>query len=430
MRAHRSLQLLFRPSRAIVVALLIAIVSATSASAAGPSGRPARDPAVITDWNETAVAVIATDAAITPPVTYLWLAFTHAAMYNAVVGITERYEPYLWNPSVPRRASPEAAAATAAYRLLVTYFPASKARLDEALHESLMGIPDRPAKFRGMRFGELAAARIIRLREDDGRGGTREFTKLPAPGVWRPTPPAEAPFAAAWLSRVRPLTLRSPDQFRPSHPPFLTLRKYARDLNEVKEIGSKTSASRTPSQTETALFFSDVAGGPFQAGLRDLATRHDLDISDSARMFAAVYVSVADSLIAVWDAKFHFGYWRPITAIHRADKDGNPDTTADPAWEPLVTTPPYAEYPSGLTAVVASMSRALKRVLGTRRIDLFVTSAAAGVTRHYEFAGQFRHDAAEARIWSGIHFRSADAVGVAMGKTIARWALDRYFAPQ
>jgi hypothetical protein len=147
-------------------------------------------------------------------------------------------------------------------------------------------------------------------------------------------------------------------------------------------------------------------------------------------MFAAVYVSAADSLIAVWDAKFHYGFWRPITAIHRADTDGNPDTAADPGWEPLVTSPAYPEYPSGLTAVVASMSRALKRTLGTRRIDLFVTSPAAGVTRHYEFAGHFRRDAAEARIWSGIHFRSADAVGVAMGRTVSRWTLDRYFLPR
>jgi hypothetical protein len=415
----------------MAAALLIAILGTTSATAASPSGRPARDPAVITDWNETAMAVIATDAAIAPPVIYLWLAFTHAAMYNAVVGITERYEPYRWSPSVPRRASPEAAAATAAYRVLVTYFPASsKARLDAALHESLRGIPDRPAKFRGMRFGEQAARRIIELREDDGRGETREFTKLPGPGVWRPTPPAFAPFSTAWLSRVRPLTLRSPDQFRPAHPPFLTLRKYAREFNEVKAMGSKTGSSRTPSQTETALFFSDTGGGPFQAGLRDLATRHHLDISDSARMFAAVYTSVADSLITVWDAKFHYGYWRPITAIHRADVDGNPDTTADPAWESLVAAPAYPDYPSGLTAVVGSMSRALKRVLGTRRIDLFVTSAAAGVTRHYEFAGQFRRDAVEARIWSGLHFRSADVVSAGIGRTVARWVLERHFEPQ
>jgi hypothetical protein len=189
----------------------------------------------------------------------------------------------------------------------------------------------------------------------------------------------------------------------------------------------KTGSLRTPEQTETALFFSDIAVGPLQASLRDLVTRHGLDISDSARLFAAVDMSIADAIGVSWDSKLHFGFWRPVTAIQLADDDGNPATIADPAWEPLIITPPYPDYTSGLNAVMGATSRSLTRVLGSRRIDLYITSAAAGVTRHYEFAGQLTRDAVDARVWSGIHFRPADVVGRAQGQQVGDWALDRYF---
>jgi hypothetical protein len=402
---------------------------AAGAAEAAPSSPPAADPAVITDWNAVAVATIVTDAGKANAEAFLWYAFEQAAVYNAVVGITGRYQPYKWRPDAPEGASPQAAAATAAYRVLLTYFPASQARLDAAYAASLAQVPDGRAKQSGIRFGERAAARIVELRTDDGRFAAITFDVPPAPGVWRPTPPALAPFFDPWLARMRPLLLRSNSQFRPPAPPALTSRRYTREFDEVKTLGSKTGSQRTPQQTETALFFSDIAIVPLQTALRDLVTRHELDISDSARLFAAVDMSAADGIGVSWDSKLHFGYWRPITAIQLADDDGNPATIADPAWEPLIVTPPYPDYTSGLTTVVGAASRALTRVLGTGRIDLTITSAAAGVTRHYEFAAQLNRDAVDARVWSGIHFRTADVVGNRMGKQVGDWALDHYFHP-
>ena len=229
------------------------------------------------------------------------------------------------------------------------------------------------------------------------------------------------------------MMLREPRQLRPGPPPALTSAAYTRDFDEVKEIGA-VGSPRTQTQTETALFFSDTPVGPFQAALRDLATRHGLDISDSARLFAAVDMGFADSVIAIWDAKVHYGYWRPITAIQLADTDGNPATLPDPSWEPLLVTPPYAEYPSGACSIVGVLSRVVSRTLGNGRVDLDITSAAAGpagspLTRHYELAADLNRDVIDARVWSGIHFRTADVGASGIGTRIADWALDHYFRP-
>jgi hypothetical protein len=207
----------------------------------------------------------------------------------------------------------------------------------------------------------------------------------------------------------------------------MTSAEYAADFQEVKAFGSKEGSARTPLQTETALFIASINPGPFQAALRDLAVRKEMDISDRARLFAAVTMSVADAIITVWDSKAHFGFWRPITAIQQADEDGNPATTADPTFEPLIATPPYPDYTSGLNGVVGSSTRALTRVLGTDRIDLTISSPVT--TRYYEFADELCADAVDARVWSGIHFRFADVASMAQGRQVADWAADRYFKP-
>ena len=155
-----------------------------------------------------------------------------------------------------------------------------------------------------------------------------------------------------------------------------------------------------------------------------------MDISDRARLFAAVDMSVADAIIACWDSKVHYGFWRPITAIQLADEDGNPATAADPAWEPLLATPPYPDYVSGLNAVMGALTRALTRVLGTDRIDLTISSPVTNTTRYYEFADPLCADAVDARVWAGIHFRTADVLGMELGRQVADWALDRYFMPR
>jgi hypothetical protein len=417
---------------ALTAATLLAVnLSATSDAAASADV----DPAVITDWNATTVATIVIDAGKANAEALLWYGFTQAAVYNAVVGITRRYELYDWNVRGPRAASPEAAAAAAAHRLLLHYFPASQTRLDAALEASLAKVADGPAEEQGVDYGERAADRIIELRSNDGRNGSLTFDEPLTAGVWRPTPPAFAPFFEPWLSQVRPMMLLSPSQLRPPPEPPMTSETYATDFNEVKELGAKTSASRTPTQTETALFIANTGVVAFQAALRDLAARHGMDISDSARLFAAVDMGFADSVIAIWDAKFHYGFWRPITAIQLADQDGNAATVKDPTWEPLLVTPPYPDYPSGLCSIVGVLSRVLSRTLGAGRVDLNITSIASDppgspVTRHYELAANLNRDAIDARVWGGIHFRTADVVANGIGTRIGDWALDHYFAPR
>jgi hypothetical protein len=420
----------------VAAALLIAasLLANVGEIEAAPPSVPASDPAVITDWNATAVGTIVTDAGKANAEAFLWYAFAQAAVYNAVVGITGSYEPYEWRARGPKGASPEAAAAVAAHRVLLTYFPASEPRLSAAYEASLARIADGPSKDQGIRFGEHAANRLIELRVDDGRFAEIAFEVPLAPGVWRPTPPGFAPFFDPWLSQVRPLLLDSPDQFRPPGPPALTSNAYATDFAEVRDYGRNTGSLRTPTQTETALFFSDIGVGPLQASLRDLVTRRSMNISDSARLFAAVDMSLADAIVASWDGKFHYGFWRPVTAIQLADDDGHPDTDAVQGWTPLVVTPPYPDYPSGLTPVVGALSRTLSRLLGDGRVDLNITSTAAGLpgpplTRHYEFAAELNRDVVDARVWSGIHFRTADVVGNAVGTKVGDWALDHYFQP-
>jgi hypothetical protein len=418
---------------AILAALAIgaALTAALPASAVQPPG--AADPAVITDWNAISVNTIAglapNGAGLNNAEGIMWFAFTQAAVYNAVEGITGDYNLYDWNAKAPKGASPEAAAAVAAHDVLRYYFGGNAtiaANLDASLANSLAGIRDGVPKEQGMRYGARAAERLIELRANDGRFAPITFDTPVAPGVWRPTPNAFLPFLDPWLSHVTPFMLNSDSQFRPGPPPAMDSPQYTQEFNEVRDYGSATSTVRDATQTDTALYFSkDIGAGPYQAGLRDLASRRQLNISDSARMFAAVDLSLADTIFAVWDAKYLYGKWRPITAIRMADTDGNPDTAAVPDWTPLIPTPNYPDYVSGLSGVTGALSQSLARL---NMFDLIVTSP-VGTTRHYTDPVAMRTDVINARVWNGIHFRSADVAGAAIGVDVANWAVDHYFAP-
>jgi hypothetical protein len=394
------------------------------------AAQPAADANVINDWNATAVNVIAVDAMTGPAEAALYLGFVQAAVYNAVNGITGRYQLYKSNASPSPTASSQAAAVAAAHRVLMTYYghvPAAVTRLTDTYAASIGALPNDTSTTQGIQYGRQAAERIIALRADDGRYGPNTFDKAPAPGVWRPTPPTNAPFFAKFLSETTPLMIDSPTQFRPGPPPDMASAEYAAAFEEVKAFGSKEGSARTPLQTETGLFISTIVPGPLQAGLRDLAVRREMDISDRARLFAAVSMSIADTTITVWDAKNYYGFWRPSTAIQQADQDGNPATAADPAWEPLLPNPAYPDYTSGLNGVIGSSTRALTRVLGTDRIDLTITSPVTNTTRTYEFADPMCTDAVDGRVWVGLHFRFADVASMAQGQQVADWVADRYF---
>ena len=409
--------------------LMAGLIGGPSPMASATASDLPGDAKVISDWNAIAISTLAGDPTKAPQEGFLYVGFVQAAVYNAVVGIDGRYAPYRFHAHAPRRASAQAAAAAAAHRVLATYSPYATASLDAAYATSLAAVPDGSAKTDGIAFGELAADRLIQQRVGDGRNAPITFTQPPAPGVWRPTPPAFASMAVPWMGFVTPLLLRSGAQFGlPGPPPTLTSQRYTRDFAEVKALGSVDSTARTAEQTATALFFSGNALVQYDAALRDqVAVRH-LDIVDAAHLFAAVTMTQADTIISVWRAKYTYGFWRPITAIQLADTDGNPATDADPAWTPLLTTPPYPDYVSGYSGVTGAFSRSLAGALGTRHLQLsLISTAVPGAQRTYDSGRALDQDVIDARVWLGIHFRTADTDGVRMGTRAADWILDHYF---
>ena len=409
----------------VAPALVLSLAIVTPVAAAPPV--PAANAAVITTWNQVAVGTITAGGA--SPTHFNYFAFVHLAMYNAVVGITGEYEQYLWNKPAPARASAEAAAAAAAHRILTAYFPGATASLDAQLAASLALVPDGGPQDSGIAYGVRAADHILALRAGDGRNAAVTVPGATEPGDWIPTPPAFAPFSSAFMGGVTPLAIQSATQFAPGPPPPIDSATYVEEFNEVKLLGDVNAPSdvRTDAMEQTARFFSDAGIVPMQAALRELATRRGMDISDSARMFAAVTTSMADGAITVWYAKLQYMWWRPVTAIRMADTDGNDLTAGDPGWTSLITNPPYPDWPSGLCSVVGAVTTVLTRLNGS--VDLTITSGAAGETRHFASAVAMQQLAIDARVWSGVHFRTADEVSVVIGTQVANYTLDHYFAP-
>jgi hypothetical protein len=407
---------------------------ATGVAASAPLG----DPAVISNWNLIAQTTLLGDTTKRPQEHFLYLAFLNIAMYDAVVGIDGRYVPYMGHASPAADASDQAAAIAAAHRILETYSPYAQVTLDIAYNTAQDAIPhvtaaEILARQHGLDYGTLVANDLIALRANDGRNANITFAPTPAPGVWRPTPPALLAMFVPWMGSVTPLVTRSGAQFgEPGPPPPMTSKRYTTDYNEVKAMGGNaaTGSDRTDDQTTTALFFSGNAQVQFTGALIDQADIRNLDIVDNARMFAAVNTSIADALIAVWHSKVHYGFWRPITAINLGDTDGNPDTEANASWVPLLTTPPYPDYVSGYSGVAGAFTRSLQKSLGTGQLDVTLRSTViTGVTRHYDTAGALNETVIDARIWLGIHFRFADVDGVKMGQHAANWVLDHAFQP-
>ena len=421
----------FAKGAAVILLASLVVMAPTTATAKDSAANRSSDPAVISEWNQIAQKTLVADTTKAPVEDILYMGFVQAAVYNAVVGIEGRYEPYHFKAHAHHRASSQAAAVAAAHKILVTYSPAAKADLDDKYAASLSKIPNSEAKTRGVAFGEPAADTLIVQRARDGRNADIHFTQPEAPGVWRPTPPASAQFSVPWLGFVTPLLVRSGAQFgKVGPPPGLTSARYTRDFKEVKALGSVNSTKRTDKQTATALFYSGLAFVQFNTALRDQVGVRKLNIVDAARMFAAVDMSFADAEISVWYSKYVYGFWRPITAIQLADTDGNPATTADPAWAPLRPTPPYPDYVSGYSGGIGSFTRALQDTFDTRHLQLtFISTAVPGAERHYDLGREARQDVVDARVWLGFHFRTADTRGARMGQQVAEWALDHYFAP-
>jgi hypothetical protein len=294
--------------------------------------------------------------------------------------------------------------------------------------QSLATIPDGQAKQDGAATGAQVAEAVIALRADDGFRAPVEYIPPdpPIPGVWIPTAPT--PPNGTYLPFMRPFSLRSPDQFRPGGPPPLSSRRWADDYNEVKEIGSRTSTTRTPEQTLAARFWGEPPVQQAHASFRRFILDHQLDVADASRFMAMMTVVRADALIACFDAKYHYAFWRPITAIRAGDTDGNDATVADPNWLPLLpATPNHPENPSGHSCIIPAGGRVIARFLGTNEIDYTVPSITGLGDRHYDRVQDLAYEVTNARIWGGIHYRTAIKQGSKLGVKVANQVLAHHF---
>jgi PAP2 superfamily len=406
----------------------LSLVAAALALAAPVSARAD----AVTDWNLQATTALITNAGYTPPVAAIHLAIVHGAVYDAVNAIDRRYQPYLVAPPARRWYSKDAAAAAAAHRVLVNLVPAQQPALDAAYATSLAAIPPGRARDGGVAVGEAAAAAMLAARANDGRFGAPGFPVGTEPGQWRPDLPLFVNDPNAWVAKVTPFLIRDPADFRTDGPNPLTSRRYAREFNEVKSLGSLNSTTRTPDQTNVAYFWSGHTLGIWSGIFRGLSAQSGLSIDDNARYFAMLYLTGADAAISCWTDKGYWLFWRPITAIRLADTDGNPATVADPNWLPLIPTPPYPDQPSGHNCFSSSAVSTLQDFFHTDRDTFTVTSnapppAPPGLTQTFTRFSQVRRQIIDARVWDGIHFRTADVDGAQLGKEIARYREEHYF---
>jgi hypothetical protein len=393
---------------------------------------------VVTEWNDHAQQAIIATAGQGPTVAYLHLAMVQGAVYDAVNAIenaNERgYEPYL-GLKAPATADPNdsapAAVATAAHDVLIALFPSQQVTLDAKRTDSLALIPDGAAKTGGIKVGAAAAAAMLAARTNDGRFSPFTVTQGDDPGEWRSTPPNFAIDPAPWVGNVKPFLIPSEliPTLRSDGPNALTSAAYAEDFNEVKRLGSLTSTVRTLDQKDAALFWQANGAGLFNAIFQQLARTQELDIADSARMFAMTNMAGADGAIGCWKDKYYWNSWRPITAIRQADDDRNPATLADPTWTPLFGTPPFPEHPSGHTCISGAVVETLQDFFGTDKIAFGTSSSFSGTSRSFERFSEAIKEIIDARVWAGIHFRTADVQGAVLGKKVARYLRGHYFQP-
>jgi len=406
-----------------------AVVVPAGAAPSSAQGQSAGSPdTYVTDWDSVGNQAF-TAAGLTPAEGHVIFAYVAIAVYDSVMAIEGGYRPFAIDVDALAGASAEAAVAAAAHRVLVHYLPAqAPGILDPAYTASLATIADGQAKTDGVATGEQVAALLIAERADDGFRAPVTYTPPdpPIPGVWIPTAPT--PPIGTYLGLMRPFSLASADQFRPSGPPALDSKKWARDYNEVKEIGSSTSTTRTDEQTLAARFWAEPPVQQARGSFRKFVLDHDLDVVDASRFMAMISVTYADALIACFDAKYHYPFWRPITAVRAGDTDGNEETVGDPAWSPLLpATPNHPEYPSAHSCITPAGGHVVARFLGTGEIDFTVPSLTGLGDRHYDRVKDLQYDVGNARIWGGIHYRSAVEDGITIGKKTVDQVLAHHF---
>ena len=405
----------------------------------------------VVDWNQTLFRT-ALASGTSPLVITRVAAIVQTAVFDAVNGIDRRYAPIHVPPAGPAGASREAAAAQAAYATLVQIYPAQKSVLDARLAVSLTVISTHEssaAVASGVAWGQTVADAILVWRSTDG------FTPAPPPflgaatvGTWRPTPPAFAPGAGPQFAYMTPWVIAAPSQFRPSGPPALASARYAADFNETKTMGSASSTARTPDQTVFSWFWGSSTASYFWNNVavsfinrndddhRGKSPDEDRDVGDDsrrlrqhttlehARLFALLNLAIGDAAIGCWDAKYTYVFWRPVTAILEAAADGNNATTPDPTWSPLFATPAHPEYPSGHSCVSSAAGVVLAAAFGDHARFTVESDTMLGVTRSFHGFSSALVEVANARIFAGIHFRSATDDGRVLGESVGQYVLE------
>jgi len=358
-------------------------------------------------------------------------AILHAAIYDAVNSIDRTHEPYLVSVRAPRDASETAAADAAAHSALVGLYPAQQSSLDADYAAELAKVPDGPAKDKGVRLGEQVAADLLAIRADDGSNVTPPpFVAGTNPGDYRPTPPNfPTPVFTTW-GQVTPFVLDRGDQFRPVPPPTLDSEEYAEAINEVQTVGSAASTTRTADQTQIGKFWSPPIQNFWNQIAQTVALAHHSDLPTTARMFAALNLSFADSAIAFYDAKYTYRLWRPVTAIRLADTDGNPDTIGDPNWLPLAgNTAADPSYPGAHSTISSAGAEVLASFYGDGQRFSLTSPALPGVTRSFTSFSAAAEEAGVSRIFAGQHTRLDHVAGVALGRDVAGFVLDNALLP-
>jgi hypothetical protein len=377
---------------------------------------------VVLDWNSITLNTI---GAQNPFAQARFAAITHTAVFEAVNAITGEYEPYLGTITAPPGASAEAAAVAAAHRVLSNYFPLSAATLDAARATSLAAIPNGQAKNDGIAVGEAAAAAMVANRASDG-SATAQFYIPPSanPGEWQTTPgcPAAGGILLHWRD-VTPFGIRSSDQFRSDPPSALASNKYRKDYNEVKEVGDFNSTVRPQDRSDVARYFATAV--PVQIwsqAMTQASTAQGKSLSENARAFALLMMAISDAFISTFDTKYHYVFWRPITAIQAGDTDGNSKTEPDVLWTPFITAPCFPSYPSA-HATGSNAGRAIaEKIFGKEAHNITLSHPSIpDVTLHYTKFSQITNDVDDARVYGGIHFRFDQEAGARQGRQVGSY---------
>ena len=380
---------------------------------------------VIADWNEKACIVVGKVGPGAPG--HRMMAIVQVSIYEAVNSIAGKYPPYQTKIDAAPGASIDAAVAAAARKTLLALMPAEQAAIDSAYLSALSTQPDSVAKADGISVGEKAAAAILARANNDGATAADSYRPQTTPGVYVPT---VVPAVPQWAKRT-PWVMARPDQFRPGPPPSLTSDIWARDYNEVKALGAKNSTQRTAQQTDIARFWEETRPLVYFPVVRSLASAAGRSVVENARLYAAVAMAADDALIAVFDAKYAYNFWRPFTAIRNGDLDGNNATERDPSWTPFITTPMHPEYPCAHCVASGAYGAVLAAEFGDKPPRKIVDSGSAtapGMVREWNSLSEFMEEVQMARIYDGVHYRNSNEIGTALGKRVGELVNEKFLS--